>query len=174
MSVESVMPSNNLILCHPLLLLPSIFPNIRVFSSESALRIRWPKYWSFSLSNSPSNEYSGLISFRMDWFELLAVQGKVTYLLFNMLSRFVIAFLSRDAMLIHFSHVWLFPTLWIIAHQAPLSISQQEYWTGLPFPLSGDLPDPQIEPRLLFCNWQRDSLRLEPHGKPTFQGASIF
>ena len=73
MSIESVIPSNHLILCHPLLLLPSIFPSIRVFSSESALRIRWPKYWSFSIS--PSNEYSGLISFRMDWLDLLAVQG---------------------------------------------------------------------------------------------------
>ena len=70
MSIESVMPSNHLILCHPLLLLPSIFPNIRVFSSESALRIRWPKYWSFSFNISPSNEHPGLISFRMDWFDL--------------------------------------------------------------------------------------------------------
>ena len=74
MSIESVMPSNHLILCHPLLLLPSIFPSIRVFSNESVLRIRWPKYWSFSLNTSPSNEYSGLISFRMDWLDLLAVQ----------------------------------------------------------------------------------------------------
>ena len=73
MSIESVMPSNHLILCRPLLLLPSVFPNIRVHSSESALRIRWPKYWRFSIS--PSNEYSGLISFRMDWFELFVVQG---------------------------------------------------------------------------------------------------
>ena len=75
MSIESVMPSNHLILCRPLLLLPSIFPSIRVFSNESALRIRWPKYWSFSFSISPSNECSGLISFRMDWFDLFAVQG---------------------------------------------------------------------------------------------------
>ena len=140
MSIESVMPSNHLILCHPLLLLPSIFPNIRVFSNESVLRIRWPNYWSFSFSLSPSNEYSGLISFRMDLLDILAVQwtlksllqhhspkasilrcsafftvqlshpymttgktialtgqtfvGKVMSLLFNMLSRFVIAFLS--------------------------------------------------------------------------------
>ena len=72
-SIESVMPSNHPILCHPLLLLPSVFPSIRVFSSESAVHIRWLKYWSFSIS--PSNEYSGLISFRMDWLELLAVQG---------------------------------------------------------------------------------------------------
>ena len=73
MSIESVMPSNHLILCHPLLLPPLIFPSIRVFSNESVLRIRWPKYWSFSIS--PSSEYSGLISFRIDWFDLLAVQG---------------------------------------------------------------------------------------------------
>ena len=74
MSMESVMPSNHLILCCSLLLLPSIFPSIRVFSNESALQIRWPKYWSFSFSISPSNEYSGLISFRMDWLDFLAVQ----------------------------------------------------------------------------------------------------
>ena len=81
MSIESVMPSNHLILCHPLLLLPSIFPSIRVFSDESVLHIRWPKYWSFSFSICPSNEYSGLISFRMDWFDLLAVQGTLKSLL---------------------------------------------------------------------------------------------
>src|SRR5574337_898886 len=75
MSIESVMPSNHLILCLPLLLLPSVFPSIRVFSDESALCIRWPKYWSFSFSMNPSNEYSGLISFRMNWLDLLAVQG---------------------------------------------------------------------------------------------------
>ena len=75
MSVELVMPSNHLILCHPLLLLPSIFPSIRVFSNESVLLIRWPKYWSFSFSISPSNEDSGLISFRIDWLDFLAVKG---------------------------------------------------------------------------------------------------
>ena len=142
MFIESVMPSNHLILCHPLLLLPSIFPSIRVSSSESVLHIRWSKYWSFSFSISPSNEYSGLISFRMNWLDLLAVQGtlksllqhhsskasilrlsaffivqlshpymttgktvalttwtfvgKVMSLLFNMLSRLVIAFLLRS------------------------------------------------------------------------------
>ena len=80
-SIESVIPSNHLILCHPLLLLPSIFPSIRVFSNESALRIRWPKYWSFSVSISPSNEHPGLISFRMDWLDLLAVQGTLKSLL---------------------------------------------------------------------------------------------
>ena len=141
MSIESVMPSNHLILCRPLLLLPSIFPSIRVFSNESLLPIRWPKYWSFSFSISPCNEHPGLISFRMDWLDLLVVQGslnsllqhdsstasflqcsaffivqlsypymtieksvslttwtfvgKVMSLLFNMLSRLVIAFLPR-------------------------------------------------------------------------------
>ena len=142
MSIKLVMPSNHLILCHPLLFLPSIFPSIRVFSNESVLCIRWPKYWSFSFSISPFNEYSGLISFRTDQFDLLAIQGtlksllkyhsskasilqhstffmvqfshpymttgkilaltrwtfagKVMSLLFNMLSRFVIAFLPRS------------------------------------------------------------------------------
>ena len=143
MSIESVIPSN---LCHPLFLLPSIIPSIRVFSNESVLCIRWPKYWSFSFSISPSNEHPGLISFRMDWLDLLAVQGtlkslflhhssrasilqcsaffiiqlshpymttvkiialtrwnfvgKVTSLLFNMLSRLVVAFLSRSKRLL--------------------------------------------------------------------------
>ena len=142
MSIESVMPSSHLVLCHPLLLLPSIIPSIRVFSDESVLHIRWPKYWSFSFSVSPSDEYSGLTSFRLDWFDLLAVLGtlksllqhhsskasilqcsaffmvqlshpymttgktialtrrtfvgKVMSLLFNMLSRLVIAFLLRN------------------------------------------------------------------------------
>ena len=146
MSIESVMPSNHLILCHPLLLLPSILPSIRVFSNKSALLIRWPKYWSFSFSISPFNEYSGLLSFRMDWFDLHTVQGtlksllhqhsskasilrcsaffmvqlshpyvttgktialirwtfvgKVMSLLFNMLSRLVIAFLPRSKCLL--------------------------------------------------------------------------
>jgi len=148
MSIESVMPSNYLIFCHPLLLLPSIFPNIRAFSNESVLLIGWPKYWSFSFNISPSNEHSGLISFRMDWLDLLAVQGtlksllqyhnskasilqhsaffivqlsylymitgktialtrrtfvgKVISLLFNMLSRLVITFLSRTKLSFNF------------------------------------------------------------------------
>ena len=87
MSIESVMPSNHLIFCHPLLLLPSIFPSIRVFSNESVLHIRWPKYWSFSFNISPSNEHSGLISFRMDWLDLLAVQGTLKSLLQHHSSR---------------------------------------------------------------------------------------
>jgi len=81
MSTESMIPSNHLSLCHALLLPPSVFPSIRVFSNESVLHIRWPKYWSFSLSISPSSEYSGLISFRMDWLDLLAVQGTLRSLL---------------------------------------------------------------------------------------------
>ena len=79
MSIESVIPSYDLILCHPLLLLPSIFPSTRVFSNELALLIRWPKYWCFNFSINPSNEYSGLISFRIDWFDLLAVQGTLKH-----------------------------------------------------------------------------------------------
>ena len=81
MSIESVMPSNYLIFCRPLLLLPSIFPSVGVFSNESALPIEWPKYWSFSFNISPSNEYSGVISFRMDWLDLLVVQGTLKSLL---------------------------------------------------------------------------------------------
>ena len=97
MSIESVMPSNHLILCHPLLLLPSVFPSIRVFSKESVLCIRWPKYWSFSFSISPSNKYSGLISFRMDWLDLLAIQGTLRSLLqhhsFKSINSSVLSFL---------------------------------------------------------------------------------
>ena len=81
MSIESVMPSNHFILCFPIVLLPSIFPRIRVVSNESVLHVRWPKYWSFSFSISPSNEYSGWISFRMDWLDLLAIQGTLKSLL---------------------------------------------------------------------------------------------
>ena len=155
MSIKSVMPSNHLILCQSLLLLPSILPSIRVFSNKSALCIKWPKYWSYGCSISPSNEYSGLISFRMDWLDLLAVQGtlksllqhyrskasilqcsaffmvqlsqpymttgktialttwtfvdKVMSLLFNMLSRLVITFLTRSK---HLLISWLQSPLW--------------------------------------------------------------
>ena len=186
MSIESVMPSNHLILCHPLLLLPSIFPNIRVFSDESALRIRWPKYWNFSFNISLYNEHPELISFRMDWLDFLAVQGtlksllqhhsskasilrlsaffvvqlsnpymttgktialtrwtfvgKIMSLLFNMLSRMVITFLSRSKHLLicgcshHLQWFWsppksslplflLFPHLFAMKlwHQMPWS-----------------------------------------------------
>ena len=98
MSIKLVMPSNHLILCHPLLLLPSILPSIRVFSKESVLRIRWPKHWSFSFSISPSNEYSGLISFGMDWLDLLAVQGTLKSLLQHHSSK--AAILGRSALII--------------------------------------------------------------------------
>ena len=94
MSIESVMPSNHLILCRPLFLLPSIFPNIRVSSYESALHIRWPKDWSFSVNISPSNEHSGLTSFRMDWLDLLAVQGTLKSLLQHHISKASILQLS--------------------------------------------------------------------------------
>ena len=94
MSIESVMPSNHLILCHPLLLLLSILPSIRVFSNESALHIRWPKYWSFSFNISPSNEHPGLISFRMDWLDLLAVQGTLKSLLQHHSSKALTLWLS--------------------------------------------------------------------------------
>ena len=118
MSIESAMPSSHLILCRPLLLLPSIFPSIRVFSNESVLLIRWPKYWGFSFSISPSNEHSGLISFMMDWLDLLESKGlsrvfsnatiqkhqffstQLSSLLFNMLSRLVITFLPRSKRLL--------------------------------------------------------------------------
>ena len=175
MSIESAMPSNHLILCHPLLLLPSIFPSIRVFSNESVLCIRWPKYWSFSFSISPPNECSGLISFRMDWLDLLAVQGtfksflqyhsskasiircsvffvvqlshsymttgkiialtirtfvgKVISLLFNMLSRLLVAFFPRSKCL---SISWLLSPSAVILKS--LSLNNANYITkaGLP------------------------------------------
>ena len=102
MSIETVMPSNHLILCHPLLLLPSIFPSIKVFSNESALCIRWPKCWSFSFSISPSNEHPGLISFRMDWLDLLAVQGTLKSLLQHHSSK---ASIYTHIQLEHYSYI---------------------------------------------------------------------
>ena len=98
-SIEWMMSSNHLVLCHPLLLLPSVFPSIRVFSNESVLHIRWPKYWSFSFSISPSNEHPGLISFRMDWLDLLAVQGALKSLLHHHSSKASI--LQRSAFFIY-------------------------------------------------------------------------
>ena len=106
MSIESVMPSNHLILCHSLLLSPSIFPSIRVFSNESALCITWPKYWSFSFSISPSNEYSRLISFRMDWLDLLAVQGSLKSLLQHHSSKASIFWHSAFFM-VQLSHLYM-------------------------------------------------------------------
>ena len=108
MSFESVMPSNHLILCRPLLLPPSIFPSIRVFYNESVLRIRWPKYWSFSFSISPSNEYSGLISFRMDWLDLLAVQGTLKSLLQHHSSKAAIVQCSAF-FIVQLSHPYMTP-----------------------------------------------------------------
>ena len=102
-SIESVMPSNHLILSLPILLLPSIFPTLRVFSNESVLHIRWPKYWSFSFSISPSKEYSGLISFRMDWLDLLAVQGTLKSLLQHHSSKASILWCSAF-FIVQFSH----------------------------------------------------------------------
>ena len=104
-SIESVMPSNHLILCCPLLL-PSIFPSIRIFSNESVLHIRWPKYWCFSFSISPSNEYSGLISFRMDWLDLLAVQGTVKSLLQHHSSKASI-FQPSAFLIVQLSHLYM-------------------------------------------------------------------
>ena len=105
-SIELLMPSNHLILCRPLLLLPSIFPSIRVFSNESALRIRWPQYWSVSINISPSNEHSGLISFRMDWLDLLAVQGTLKSLLQHHSSKALILWLSAF-FIVHLSHPYV-------------------------------------------------------------------
>ena len=109
MSIESMMPSNHLILCHPHLFLPWIFPNIRVFSNESALHIRWLKYWSFSFNISPSNEHSGLISFRIDWFNLLAVQGTLKSLLQHHSSKASIQLPSAFFM-VQLSHAYI--TTW--------------------------------------------------------------
>ena len=106
MPIESVIPSNHFILCCPLLLLPLIFPSIRVFSNESALRIRWPKYWSFSFSISPSSEYSGLISFKMDWLDLLAVQGTLKSLLQHHSSKASILWHS-DFFIVQLSHPYM-------------------------------------------------------------------
>ena len=106
MSIELLMPSNHLILCRPLLLLPSIFPSIKVFSKESVLRITWPKNWSFSLSISPSNEYSGLISFRMDWLDLLAVQGTPKSLL-QLHSSKASIFWHSAFFIVHLSHPYM-------------------------------------------------------------------
>ena len=147
MSIESVMTSNHLVLCHPLLL-PSVFPSIRVFSSESVLHNRWPKFWSFSFSISPFSEYSGLVSFRIDWFDLLAVQGTLKSLLqhhnskasFHWCSAFFMVQLSAAATAaaksLQSCLTRLCVTLQTAAHQAPLSLgfSKQEHWSGLPFP----------------------------------------
>ena len=120
-SIESVMLSNHLVLCHPLLLLPSIFPRIRVFSNESDLCIRWPNYWGFRFSLSPSNEYSGLITFRIDWFDLHAVQGTLKSLLQHHSLKACISCCSYIHTYI-LSCVQLCVTPWTVACQAPLSM----------------------------------------------------
>ena len=115
--IKSVIPSNHLILCHPLLLLPSVFPSIRVFSNESTLHMRWPKYWSFSFSISPSNEHPGLISFRMDWLDLLAVQGTLKSLLqppqFKSINSSVLSFLYSPTLTSIHDH-WKNHSQWFV------------------------------------------------------------
>ena len=115
LSIESVMPSNHLMLCHPLLLLPSVFPRTMVYSNELALHIRWPKYWSFSFSTSPSSKYSGLISFRIDWFDLLAIQGTLKSLLQHHSLKTSILWCSAFLMVQLYIHTWLLekPLLWL-------------------------------------------------------------
>ena len=160
------MPSNHLILCHPLLLLTSIFPSIRVFLNESGFCSRWPKYWSLSFNIIPSNEHPGLISFRMDWLDLLAVQGTLKSLLHHHSSKasillcsainvyqgrngngYMFQYLHAAWMIISFSRDQLFVTLWTVAQWAHVSLgfSRKEDWSRLPCPLPGDLPDPGIE-----------------------------
>ena len=112
MSIELVMPSNHLILCRPFLLMPVIFPSIRGFSKESVLYIRWPKYWSFSFSVSPSSEYSGLISFRIDWFDLLAVQGTLKSLLLLGLRRHCCFSIIIHCGLVQWTGLWLLSCSW--------------------------------------------------------------
>ena len=137
MSVELVMPSNYLIFCLPLFLLPSIFPRIRVFSNESALYIRWPKYWSFSFSISLPNGYSGLISFRIDWFDLLAVQGTIKSLLQHHSLKPLILWCSAFFM-VHLSHSYM-------TTGKTIALTILDYWSYKFYPFSspGDLPRPR-------------------------------
>ena len=174
MSIKSVMPSSHLILCHPLLLLPPIPPSIRVFSSESTLHIRWPKYWSFSLSISPSNEHPGLVSFRMDWLDLLAVQGTLKSLLQHHRSKASILWCSAF-FTVQFSHPYSskvaqsFPTIcYPMDSSLPGSsvhgILQARVLEWVAISFSRDLPNPGIEPRS--PTLQADALLSEPAGKP--------
>ena len=142
------MPSNYLFLCHPLLLLPSIFPSIRVFSNESALRIRWPKYWSFSFNISPSNEQPGLISFRMDWLDLLAVQGTLKSLLQHHKWRWIYPCVPCVL-----SCIWLFVAPWTVACQASLSMefSRQEYWVAISYSRGSSQPRDQTCVSCISC-----------------------
>ena len=163
MSIELVMPSNHLIFCCPLPLLPSIFPSIRVFANKSVLCIKWPKYWSFSFSISPSNEHPGLISFRMAWLDLLAVQGK------GMVNKG-----KGSESEVSQSYPTLCNSVDCVAHQAPLPMGffRQEYWSGLPFPSPRDLLDPGTEPRS--PTFQADALPSESRGKPMTNLDSIL
>ena len=157
------MPSNPLILCCPLLLLPSVFPSTWVFSNESALHIRCPKYWSFSFSISPSNEHPGPISFRMDWLDLLAVQGTLKRVFSS--TPHPCCLLSAQSL----GHVQLFAAAWTVAWQAPLSVGlfRQEYYSGLPFLPPGHLLDPGIKPTSYESSTsQVDSLLLSHWGSP--------
>ena len=157
------MPSSHLILCHPLLLLPPIPPSIRVFSNESTLCMRWPKYWSFSFSISSCNKRPGFISFRVDCLYFLAVQRTFKSLLQHHSSKASVLQCSTESLKVNLlSCVRLVTTPWTVAHQAPPSMgfSRQEYWSGLPFPSPGDLPDPGIEPRSPTS--QADALTSEP------------
>ena len=158
--IESAMPSNHLILCLPLLLLPSIFPSIRVFFNESAVHIRWPKYWSFSFSISPSNEYSELISFRIDWFDLLAFQGTLKSLLQNHSSRALILWCSAFFM-IQLSHLYM-TTGKIIAFSGQTFVSKV---TSLLFnTLSRFVVDFLPRSKCLLISWPQSpsALILEP------------
>ena len=176
-SIELVMPYNLLILCHPLLLPPSIFPSIRVFSNESVLHIKWPKYWSFSFNINPSNEHSGLISFRMDWFDLLAVQGTLESLLQHHSSKASILWCPA-LFIVQLSHPYMTTgetialTRWTFVGKVLsllFNMLSRLVITFLPrskhlFPSPADLPNPGIEPRSL--TFQADSLPAEPQGKP--------
>ena len=138
MSIESVMPSNHLILCHPLFLLPLIFPSIRVFSNELVLHIRWPKYHSFSFSSSSSNEYSGLISYRMDWFDLLAVQGTLRSLLQHHSSKAsillgLVFFMAQILQLYMTTGKTIALTIWTFVGKAMSLIFNTLYWLVIAF-----------------------------------------
>ena len=163
MPIESVMPSSHLILCCPLLLLPSIPPSFRVFANESTLRMRWPKYWSFSFSVSLSSEYPGLI-FRMDRLprsNLMYLNSSVKNISISQ-NIWLNLVLSHSVMFNCLRPYGLYPTRFL----GPWGFSRQEYWSGLPCPSPGDLPNPGIEPKYRVL--QVDSLPSESPGKPDF------
>ena len=173
MSIELVMPSNDLILCRPLLLLPSIFPSIRIFSNESDIRIRWPKYWSFSFNISPSNEHPGLISFRMNWLDLLAVQGTLKSLLPHHSSKAsVLCYIdSRKLTVLCAVLCWfqLFATPQSVVCQAPCpwDCPGKNTGGGCHFLLQGIFPTRGLNPHLShLLHWQVGSLPLASPGKP--------